>query len=89
MNTKKKDIEKIINRFKEISPGTRIEIQPESSTLKLIELEKEFNCNTKDIINKANKSELEEKVINEWIDIYILFSIHKGDKEKINTIKEG
>lgn len=88
--TKEQQIEfnTMLTELKKLLPNAEIRKQPQTALNDLLHLEKKFNINTEDVINRTgtlNKSNISEKVIENWIFTFRIFKTHKGDLNTINN----
>lgn len=89
MKKKKKAIIKLREQSQETLPSVPIVIEPETSQKKLLELERAYGLNTRDVFDEKEWTmHLSPSVREAWCDLFRIFCAMKGNESNLNTQKE-
>lgn len=84
----KSEFNLMLQKLQKLLPNAEVRKQPQTALSELLQLEKQFQINTSDVINRTSvleKSNIPEKVIENWIFTFRIFKTHKGNLDDINN----
>lgn len=82
----KKDMQDILTELRKIVPAENFRKQPDFSVDVLLQLEKKYNLNTQDFLEKRYSIHIEEEDVFDWLNEFENLVLFGGDATMVNSI---